>query len=93
MKTNKSTNQGYKIVEKTDRGYAGRFNSPYCEPMGKSLSLRFPESLDEFLYMSCKLLTLDDVLHEGHNLLSKLNVMVSDEGIFISHSILNAFDE
>ena len=49
MKTNKSTNQGYKIVEKTDRGYAGRFNSPYSEPMGKSLSLRFPESLDEFL--------------------------------------------
>ena len=50
----KSTNKGYETVKQADRGYAGHFNSPYSEPMGKPLSLRFPQSLDSFLEAEAK---------------------------------------
>ena len=51
---NNSTNKGYEVVTQTDRGYAGHFNSPYTEPMGNPLSLRFPISLDNFLENEAK---------------------------------------
>ncbi|GGA02086.1 hypothetical protein [Okeania sp. KiyG1] len=49
-----SANKGYETVTQTDRGYAGHFSSPYSEPMGKPLSIRFPISLDNFLENEAK---------------------------------------
>lgn len=63
-------NKGYKTVE---RSGAGLFASPYSEPMGKSLGVRFPLSLDNWLVKEAerKGCTKTDLVREAVRLMSE----------------------